>query len=328
MQAETRTVRTGLIDPEDRRYHLAEPESPGDLAASISRIGLITPPVLQSRQKGGYCIVSGFRRVSACMQLELDRIEARIVPAGADPIDCLVVAAADRPYSGPPTLGTQYRLAEKILELCGSEQKLKDSMQAAGIRLSDSLLKKFARISRLPENVRTGVAENRISVKTALAMETLAKPSAEALAWLFYILGPSVSQQMEILEGLRDIAGRKGTGIDSVLHNSRFSAFQKQQDADRGRLLRQLRSLIYRLRYPALCRMEEDFYLRKKNLGPGADLDIEPPRNFEDDTYTAKISFSSAEQLRERIRDLERISTHPELEKILQREIENPTDLY
>ncbi|MCF8110543.1 MAG: ParB N-terminal domain-containing protein [Desulfobacteraceae bacterium] len=328
MQAEQESIDTALIDLSDQKYFYTDQQGIEELAGSVGFVGLISPPVLQAKHKGGFRVVAGFRRVSACISLNLEQIPARVITAETDALYCFQVSVADNAATRALNMGEQCSLVENLHNLCGTKEAVSQALEPAGLRVPPALVEKFIRLSKMPDEVRQGVSGNYLSLNTALDMESLSRASAIAVAGVFRKLRPGLNQQREILEGLRDLAGRGETSIDSMLEGPEFSDITDSYDIDRGRRFSLLRSLLYRKRYPALSRAEDAFYRRKKNLGIGGDMDLKPPAYFEDTVYTMILRFSSARHLCSHAEALGRICRHPDLEAILKREIEDTSDLY
>ncbi|MCF8024463.1 MAG: ParB N-terminal domain-containing protein [Desulfobacteraceae bacterium] len=328
MQAEHTAIDTAFIDLSDKRYLFTDQRGIDTLADSVGRVGLINPPILQMRQNGDYRVVSGFRRVSACIRLNFRQIPARTIGSEADFLYCIRIAVADNASARALSLAEQRRLVEKLYDLCGSKEAVSSALDQIGVFMPGELVEKFIRISTLPPAVQEGYAENYISLNTALAMESMSRASAEAVARLFEILRPTVNRQKEILGGLNDLAGRQGITIESVLRSREFADILEAMDIDRGRRMHLLRSEIYKRRYPALSSAEAEFFRHKNNLGLEEGMDLKPPQNFEDTTYTVILRFSSTRQLCCQAETLGRICRNPDLEVILKREIEDQQDLY
>lgn len=328
MQAEQQITETELVDLSDRSYLFTDQHSIETLAGSIRALGLITPPVLQKKQQGGYRVVAGFRRISACRLLGLQRINARALPAEAGFLYCLQAAAADNASARSLNLGEQCRLIEKIYGSCPTKEAVSQALAAAGLCIPEEMVDKLLRVSRLPESLKTGVAQNYISINTALEMESIHPSSAGAVARVFKILRPTVNQQREILAGLKELAGRQDTGIDSLVKDRELAGILGSPDIDRGRRLNLFRSEIRKRRFPWLSRAEAEFTRRRKNLALDENMDLKPPANFEDTVYTFIVRFSDAGQLCKSAETLERVCRHPELHAILKREIKDSPDIY
>lgn len=328
MQAEQEEINTALIDLSDQKYFYTDQQGIEELADSIRFVGLVSPPVVQAKHEGGFRVVAGFRRVSACIGLNLGQIPARVIEAKTDALYCFQVSVADNAAIRVLNMGEQYTLVEKLHELCGTKEAVSQALEPAGLRMPAGLVEKLIRLCEMPDEVRQGVSGNYISLNTALDMESLPRDSAIAVVEIFRKLQPSLNQQRQILEALRNLAGRGETSIDSILKSPEFSNIVDSYDIDRGRRLALFRSLLHRKRYPALSRAEDAFYRLKKNLGLSGDMDLKPPACFEDTVYTMILRFSSARRLCSHAEDLERICRHPDLEAILKREIEDTSDLY
>ncbi|MFP4159748.1 MAG: ParB N-terminal domain-containing protein [Desulfobacterales bacterium] len=328
MQAEQQIIETAFVDLSDPSYLFTDQHGIESLADSLRNLGLIAPPVVQLRQQGGMRVVAGFRRISACVHLELPRIHARILPPETASLYCLQVAAADNAAARTLNLGEQCRLVEKLYGLCGSKQAVSKALQSSGLCIPAEMTDKLLRVSALPEPVKAGVAQNYISINTALALQSMPGRSAIAVAEVFDILRPTLNQQREILAGLNELAALQDSGIDSLLKNPELVRILNSPDIDRGRRLNMFRSEIRRRRYPWLSRAEAEFLSRRRNLGLDENMDLKPPANFEDTKYTFTVRFSTAGQLCRSAEKLEKICRHPELHAILNREIEDPPDIY
>ncbi len=328
MQAEQQIIETTSVDLSDPSYLFTDQHGIEALAESVRNLGLITPPVVQLRRKGGVRVVTGFRRISACRHLDLPRMHARILPPETASLYCLQLAAADNAAGRALNLGEQCRLVEKLQGLCSTKEAVSQALQSAGLCVPADMTDKLLRVSALPESVRAGVAKNYISINTALSMESMPRRSAEAVAGVFDILRPSLNQQREILAGLNELAALQEAGIESLLKDRELDRILNCADFDRGRRLNLFRSEIRRRRYPWLSRAEAEFFSRRKNLGLDENMDLKPPANFEDTKYTFTVRFSTAAQLCRSAEKLEKICRHPELHAILKREIEYPPDIY
>ncbi len=329
MQAEQRVteVETDSIILEDTRYRFTEQGDIESFAESIRGAGLINPPVVQKRQKN-FRVVTGFRRTAACMHLKWNRIPCRVLAGDADFLTCIKIAIADNALTRELNLGEKSGIVEKLQAVCDSPHSISTLLESLGLFIAPALVEKLSRLAGMPDSVRQGVAGNYISLNVALALESMPRDSAEAVAGLFADLRPTVNQQQEIVSGLNDLAGIKGLSISGLLKKNFFSDILLCRDIDRGRKLKLLRLELYRRRYPALSRAEAEFYRRRQNLELEQGMELKPPANFEHTEYTMVLRFSSEQQLCRQAEILGRLCRHPDLKTILNREIEDTQDLY
>ena len=95
---------------------------------------------------------------------------------------------------------------------------------------------------------------------------------------------------------------------------------------DRGHKARQLRIYLRQRRFPQIVEAESRFEYLRKQLDLGNDLKMIPPKDFEGTTYTVSMSFSSIAQLKALHAKLNRMITHPGLQKILERKNNTPNN--
>lgn len=327
MQTEQRLIATDDLLFSDRRYQITRPEDIDPIAKSIQDTGLINPPIVQAGQ-GGYILVAGFGRAYACLSLKWRHMPCRVIVEATPPFDCLKIAVADNALTRQLNLAEQCRAVTKLREFCENARSLSALLEPLGLFIAPPLVEKLIRLSELPESVQDATAKNHISLNTALAFESIDRTSAETLAGLFENLRPTVNQQQEIFSGLHDLARLEETAIDRLLKVPEFADILDSAELDRGRKLQLFRAAIRRRRYPTLSCAEDAFYRHKRNLEMEAGMDLKPPANFEDTTFTMVIRFSSTRQLCRQADCLERICEHPDLKAILNKDIEDSQDLY
>ncbi|MFP3980535.1 MAG: ParB/RepB/Spo0J family partition protein [Desulfobacterales bacterium] len=327
MQAEQRLIAIGDLVLSDRRYQITRPENTDRIASAIRGAGLINPPVVQAGQHG-YILVAGFGRAAACLNLQWRHIPCRVLAGTTSPLDCLKIAVADNALTRQFNLAEQCRAVAKLREFCENARSLSALLEPLGLFIAPPLVEKLFRLSEMPEIVQEAAAQNHISLNTALSLESIDRTSAEAMAGLFKSLRPTVNQQQEIFSGLHDLARLEEISIDRLLKIPEFADILDSADLDRGLKLQRLRTAIRRRRYPALSRVEDAFYRRRRSLEMEAGMDLKLPANFEDTTFTMVMRFSSTRQLCGQAECLGRICEHPELKAILNKEIEDSQDLY
>ena len=76
--AHFQTIPLSRIDLQDDTFRITTRTDVNDLLRSIQYDGLITPPLL-IKKSSAFIIVSGFRRIAACLELEWKEITARIL---------------------------------------------------------------------------------------------------------------------------------------------------------------------------------------------------------------------------------------------------------
>ena len=117
------TIPLSSINLQDDEFRITTREDVDELSTSIQQTGLISPPLL-IETSSGHSIVSGFRRVSACLNLGWHEIIARILVPKPDHFDCLRIAIADNALQRPLNLIETSRALHKLSLLLSQLEQL------------------------------------------------------------------------------------------------------------------------------------------------------------------------------------------------------------
>jgi len=308
-----------LIDLADERYRISDPGGEDLLAQSIGLAGLTSLPLVQQKKNGQYRIIAGFKRIAAVKILGWHVVECFILDLSISPLLCWQKAIADNVASRSLSLLEQARAAAGLLEASGSESKAVLMAKPLGLSFNKGMIDKLSRLMALPAAVRKAVGSGRMSFNSAMALENVDEISANMVADLFGSLWPTVSHQQEIITGLYELACLRDTVMADVIREPSFADILSDTDSDRREKLKNFRTNLHKLRYPALSRAGDLFSLRKKNLGLPENIDIIPPPGFESTVYTLTVRFCEAEQLCQSAEKIAAICRHSDLEAILSR---------
>lgn len=144
-------------DPDQPRRHFDE-TALDELSASIKEHGVLQPIVVTPASGGGYIIVAGERRWRAAVRAELDRVPA------------LVRTLTDQHRLELSLIENLQRRDLNVLETATAYLKLRDqfnlTLEQIGKRVggkSISAISNTLRLLRLPDSVKTALAEGRLS---------------------------------------------------------------------------------------------------------------------------------------------------------------------
>ena len=93
-------VALDRIDTTNTFYQISTTQDKASLEASICRIGLISPVILQETDHR-LNVVSGFRRVEACRKLRWKTIPCRVLPYDISTMQCTEIAITDNVSQRP-----------------------------------------------------------------------------------------------------------------------------------------------------------------------------------------------------------------------------------
>ncbi len=303
-------------------------DAPSDaLTESIRRLGLLQPPLIgppdpaaqQATPPGDgaglYRIISGFRRIAACVRLGMDVIPARL-HRGTD-LDRALAAVADNALCRPLSLIESSR-ALRLLERFAPDPKALPALAAAaGLPGSAEWIRKTRPLCDLPEPIRRGVADGAIPLAMALSLARLDPADGSTLARLFRDLRPGLNKQREILLMAREIALRDGIALTAVLNAPEMTAAIEDPGRDRNQRAEALRALLRARRYPALSAAEAAFERDRRRLSLPPEIRLAPPPAFESGRFTFQLEFSTPAELARHIETLRELSRADALIRIL-----------
>jgi len=311
------------VDLTDERYRVSLSSASPELIESIRRLGVVTPPLLE-KTVSGLRIVCGFKRIQACMQLDMNRVPARVLAHSLAPeIDLLTMAIADNALKGGLNLMEAAAATGKLMEHLADENDLPDAAAAAGLRITPDLARKYLRLLNLPEKIQRMVCHEMTSMKVAFELGTLNKQDADTLADLIETLRPTASQQLEILSNLKALSILQRSSVSEVILHLPATLILKDEHLDRKAKIHHLRRAIRKARYPHLTRFETTFLENRGKLGLPPGLSLIPPPGFESPAYRFALDFETCAELREKADYLRALSDHQALREILKREIED-----
>ncbi|HXU04868.1 MAG TPA: ParB/RepB/Spo0J family partition protein, partial [Polyangia bacterium] len=158
-----------------------------ELAASIRTQGIIQPLIVRIREAGGYELVAGERRWRAAQRAGLHEVPAVIRDiAPAQAFEMALVENLQREDLNPIEEAAGYE--RLIAEFGYTQEKLADRVGKERSTVANSL-----RLLRLPDNVRTLVAQGRLSMGHARALLGL-----ESVAAMEKLARRTVSQDLSV----------------------------------------------------------------------------------------------------------------------------------
>ena len=308
--AKIQPVSLAYINVEDHTR-----EDVDDLMTSISYQGLFAPPWLIEK-KNGYSIISGFRRVTACRKLGLSEISAHILETNHPYLDCLRLAIAENSFQRPLNLIETSRSIYKLGSHLKNNKRLVDTASKLGLPLNLSVIKKLKNLCLLPWPIQSSILTDTISLSMAIELQTLDRDDALAFVRLFNQLKIGLNKQKQIVTVVKEIAQRERISPRIVLEEKELSEIMNNDDLDRGQKGRKIRYILRRRRFPTLVKAERRFEAHRHELKLGNDIELLPPKEFEGNNYTLKLTFTDLTHLRDLQNRLNKIIELPSFDKI------------
>ena len=306
------------IDIEDREFLITFPLRSDGLINSIKEIGVVSPIILRDMQDR-YQIISGFKRVFACRESDIESIKA-IVYSKNELTDKeafyfnLYENLTLRPFNIVEKAMILNKLFKRI-KINKKEYK-KKFLPLLGIDLNKKQLKDFFCLLDLDKKIKTYFVEKNISLKNILQWVRFTKKEQQDLFRFISPLRLNSNKLREVLLFLEEICQRDKISvkdiidcieIQDVLNNKNITASQKSS---------KIRDILKRKRFPQLTSMEKSFANTIKDLKLPKGIIFRPPEYFEEKEFSIEFKIKNKEELKRISGELLNVSEKEKISKL------------
>ncbi|MGD2185474.1 MAG: ParB/RepB/Spo0J family partition protein [Desulfobacterales bacterium] len=311
-----KNVRLSEVDLTDNTFRITTRSDPDKLVLSIEKLGLMHPPMLKYSSPG-YVVVCGFRRIAACLNLGWTRVPARIFEQNVGRFELAQMAIADNALQRPLNLLETSRAIRLLADVCADQKQLRKASLELGLPHSPPEAAKIKQICGLPLKVQEGILGGTITMSMALELGRLDPAVAARLIDLFSHLKVGLNKQRELLLLFTEIAEREDIAILQLIAEKPLQKILNNTEMDRALKRQKVRSYLRQRRFPAITKAETDYRKWRKQLKLGENINLIPPKDFEGNTFSMKLSFNNRQDFSNLIKRIEKIIQHPALSKIL-----------
>ena len=207
--AHFQSIVLARINLQDDTFRITTRTEVNDLLGTLQYDGLLTPPLL-IRKNSTFVIISGFRRIAACLKLNWNEITARILKPDTDALDCLRLAIAENALQRSLNLIEISRCLQKLSLCITNSMQLAQSASSLGLPDNPSMIDKIKSLSLLAKPIQNSILADTISLAMAKELESLEADCAIAFTRLFDQLKIGLNKQKEIVTLVKEIARRDG----------------------------------------------------------------------------------------------------------------------
>ena len=280
-----KTININSIDINDRRFCVSYPLNDKRLLASIEKVGILEPVMLLAGTP--YVIVSGFKRVSAALELGLTEIPALAVDI--DRRQAILRSIHSNLGRGMNTIEKAQSI-ERMLDFRFSSEEIDETMVLLGLDSHQKVLERLVALSNSEVALKDFVFAKSLSMKN---VESLMRFDREERARIVRLLSPiriTESFMREILDLLSLIKVRKGAiDLSTVGDASDVQELKKKLKKQTNPILS---SLEKRLKEAML----------RCSLPPNLDIKVDP--FFEKGYIDILIRAKTDEEVREALEKL------------------------
>jgi ParB family chromosome partitioning protein len=311
---EIKHISPNEINLKDERFRISYFSTLEKLVRSIAEIGLVHPPLLAVRD-GQFIIVSGWRRVLACLVLSLPSISVTV----SEEQDDLKLFL----YSFYENLAfrelTQDEKAEAISRLTkfGLEKTeiMKKYLPLLNASSSSYILEVYLAIARLEPELKAMAHEKEIAFSVLQQISEFNPEDRLILVPLLLPLGKN--KQREVIEDLREVCLRDGVSIGEIFKEAEIQTILDSEKLSSLQKSERIRSIFRKKRYPALSSKENTFRSSLKKMDLPEDIMIKHSPFFEDENISVTFKFKKREEYEAIVTKLKELTAKPEFDRII-----------
>jgi ParB family chromosome partitioning protein len=298
---------------EDERFRTSYYFSLDKLILSIQKVGLLNPPLVALRDRH-YILVSGWKRVFACLKLGLSSLPVLVLEE-EDELKTFLTAF----YENLAT--REFSLLEKAeilnrLKKFGEEKEVivRNYLPLVDIPSTLSHLESYLTFSRFESGTKRIIHQKNMQFSS---VKLLAGFTSKERKLLLPLLQPSGQNRMkEILEDLKEISRRNDLAPQEILSSKEILDIMDSGKLSPLQKVDKIRLNLKKRRYPALFSRKECFDSLVKKLRLPKTIAVRPSPFFEDEKLSIDFSCGNSEELKNNVLRLQALASKKEFREL------------
>lgn len=308
------------IDLHDHFFLITYPLDPGALIPSIEKVGLLQPVLLRIRPTGRYQIISGFKRVLACRELNLETVKAFVSdPKNLEDLEGFRYNLWDNLSIRTFNLIEKSVILHKLLNQFQLEKQrvINNYMPLLDLESNSKILEGYLYIYRLEEEIKSYLLTKEIPLKLVLKLSYFSPEDQKQLLSLALSLELNANIFREFIDVIEEVTKRDEIQVENLLDDSEIPDILTQSALSVSQKTEKVRKILKRKRYPQLLALEDQLQEKLKQLKLPREISLIPPPFFEGDRLKVMFQFRDKKELGEILVKLKELADKMELDDIL-----------
>ncbi len=266
-----------------------------ELQTSLTRCGVLHPPLVLADSAKTFAVVSGTRRIEFIKKYTaLPQINCLVIDKDAPASFILDLVLTDQNSASPLSLAEKARFFEIACRLSTPQEMLDSFSRKLQLKSGRSTIQNLMRIltqeEQIIQEIHAGLMQDRMVTELLSLPE---KADRMAMTLLFKRLKMGDGQQKKFFNLIRDIAFRENSSISSFLEQQAVVEILDHQQMNIPQKTQHLGKLLQLAIAPASSLAEEAFAQQVKNLQLPINHSIAHCPFFEKDEVTLSITFKN-----------------------------------
>ncbi len=298
----------------DERFRISNFFSLDKLILSIKEVGLLNCPLVTLRN-GHLILVSGWKRVLACLELAFSSIPVFVVEEKND-LKAFLIAFYENLAIREFSLMDKAEILLRLKNFGENEEKIVyHYLPLLGIPSTLSHLDTFLAFSEFAPEVKRVIHQKDMPLCSARLL-TAFSPSERDLI-LPLISSLSQNKTMEILENLKEISSRDGIPVQKILASKKIQDVLGSEKLSAAQKAEKIRHDLRRKRFPTLSSWEETFDSLLSKMRLPEEVTLKPSPFFEEEKLSLSFTFKSQEEFKAMLAKLQEVVAKKEFIKLL-----------
>ena len=295
-------LRLESLDLETGPYCTSAGDAPDVLVGSIRRVGLLNPPLVHGNGRGGWDVVTGFRRLRALRALGRASCSGRdLSGTSRSGLERLLLGLHDNLATRTLNELEKAMALSRLSGFVDRDALRNDYMPLLGLPRRDDLLASYLALAQAEPPVRAAVAGGGLGMRAFRALQPWrVEDRAEALHCI-QSLNINMNKQIQFVDILFDLMMMEECSAQDLLGSPPFRTVLEQAGANPPQAAARLLELLRRRRSPAVSAAERAFQGRVEGLGLSRNVRVVPPPGFEGPVFRLEIAFRSGRELRDEL---------------------------
>jgi ParB family chromosome partitioning protein len=271
-----------------------------DLKNSIKSVGVINPITLRHTSEGTYQVVTGFKRLLACQELNRQTIPALIYePHDLSPMQAFLYNLHDNVFTRDLNIVEKYNICSKLIKVFAvtEEEVVRNYLPLFGEEPSYKILHQFLALEQLIEPMKMLVVEKEIALSSANRIAEFTPSTQTSLLDVLKHVNPSTNKLNELLTLIREIAARDGTSVEDILQRYQLLTMVADPTVAAPEKVAALRQTLRSVRLPHLTERQKELTSLIQNLQLPQTARLIADPYFEDPKLKLEYQFSDPNEL-------------------------------
>ncbi len=271
-----------------------------ELICSIKKIGVVQPIILRHTPDGAYQIVSGYKRVLACQEINRQTIQTIIYEhTDLSPMQAFQHNLHENVFTRKLNIFEMSIALNKLKDFYGvsEEDLVKQYLPLMGEEPSYKVLHQLLVVGSINEPMKDHILASGVALSSAARISEFSPTTQNELLKVLKPIRPNTNKLNELLSLIREISARDGLSVEDILQRYQLLQIVADPNAAAPAKLVALRQSLRGIRLPQIVKRQQEWaqLLSSLELPEQAKLISDP--YFEDAQFKLEYQFKAPEEL-------------------------------